>query len=70
LFLVSEATPPIITVHGDQDSVVPYEQATALHESLSTTNRLVTMQGGNHSGFTDKQYQDAYRAIFEFLDDL
>jgi hypothetical protein len=28
------------------------------------------MQGGNHSGFTDKQYQDAYRAIFEFLDDL
>ena len=70
LFLVSENTPPIITVHGDLDSVVPFEQATALHESLSTPNRLVTMEGGNHSGFSDTQYQNAYRAIFEFINDL
>ena len=70
LFLVSEDTPPIITVHGDQDSVVPFEQATALHESLSTPNRLVTMEGGNHSGFSDTQYQDAYRAIFDFISEL
>ncbi|MGB0996720.1 MAG: alpha/beta hydrolase fold domain-containing protein [Pseudomonadales bacterium] len=70
LFLVSENTPPIITVHGDRDSVVPFEQATALHESLSTPNRLVTMEGGNHSGFSDTQYQNAYRAIFEFINDL
>ena len=70
LFLVSENTPPIITVHGDRDSIVPFEQATALHESLSTPNRLVTMEGGNHSGFSDTQYQNAYRAIFEFINDL
>ena len=69
LFLVSENTPPIITVHGDRDSVVPFEQATALHESLSTPNRLVTMEGVS-SGFSDTQYQNAYRAIFEFINDL
>ena len=38
LILVTENTPPIITVHGDVDTVVPYEQASTLHESLSTTN--------------------------------
>ena len=70
LFLVSENSPPIITVHGDRDSVGPFEQATALHESLSTTNQLVTMEGGNHSGFSDDQYQSAYREIFAFINDL
>ena len=70
LFLVSENTPPVITIHGDLDSVVPYEQATALHESLSTVNRLITVKGGNHSGFTNAQYQDAYQAIFRFINEL
>ena len=70
LFLVTENTPPIITVHGDVDTVVPYEQASALHESLSTTNRLITIEDGNHSGFSDAQYQDAFHAIFQFIDDL
>lgn len=70
LFLVGENTPPIISVHGDLDSVVPYEQATALHESLSTTNRLITMEGSNHGGFSDDQYQNALQAIFQFIGDL
>jgi fermentation-respiration switch protein FrsA (DUF1100 family) len=50
--------------------VVPYEQATALHESLSTVNRLVTVKGGNHSGFTNAQYQEAYQTIFRFINEL
>ena len=70
LFLVTENTPPVITVHGDVDTVVPYEQASALHESLSTTNRLITIEDGNHSGFSDAQYRDAFQAIFQFIDDL
>jgi acetyl esterase/lipase len=70
LFLVTENTPPIITVHGDVDTVVPYEQASALHESLSTANRLITIEDGNHSGFSDAQYRDAFQAIFQFIDDL
>ena len=70
LFLVTENTPPIITVHGDVDTVVPYEQASALHESLSTTNRLITIEDGNHSGFSDAKYRDAFQAIFQFIDDL
>jgi len=67
LSLVSADAPPIITMHGTADKVVPYEQAENLHASLSTRNRLVTLEGGTHGGFTDSQYQEAMTAIFEFL---
>ena len=69
LFLVSASAPPIITIHGTADKVVPYEQAEKLHASLSTRNRLVTLEGGTHGGFTDSQYQEAMTAIFEFLEE-
>ena len=67
LFLMSEATPPVITIHGTLDSVVPYEQATALHESLSSPNELVSIEGANHGGFSDQAFQRAYTDIFAFL---
>ncbi|XOV84876.1 MAG: alpha/beta fold hydrolase [bacterium] len=67
MYLISDNAPPIITIHGDKDSVVPYDQAESLHASLTTPNVLKTMRDGNHSGFTDKQYNEAMTAIFEFL---
>jgi fermentation-respiration switch protein FrsA (DUF1100 family) len=57
-------------VHGDQDTRVPFDQATALHESLDSQNELITIQNGNHSGFSDQQYAEAYDAIFDFLEAL
>ena len=68
LYLVGDNSPPIISIHGTDDSVVPYEQGEALHASLNTPNELVSIKGGNHSGFTDEQYGTAYAAIFEFLE--
>ncbi|MCR9260344.1 MAG: alpha/beta hydrolase [Pseudomonadaceae bacterium] len=68
LYLISDNAPAIITIHGDKDSVVPFDQAESLHASLTTPNELLMQAGGNHSGFTDKQYKAAYTAIFKFLD--
>ncbi len=67
MYLINDKAPPIISIHGTDDTVVPYEQGESLHASLSTPNELVTLNGGNHSGFTDVQYQHAYARIFEFL---
>ncbi|MCZ6617414.1 MAG: alpha/beta hydrolase [Gammaproteobacteria bacterium] len=64
---ITDDAPPIITIHGTDDSVVPYDQAEALHSSLSTPNRLVTLTDGKHGGFSDTQYQEAMASIFEFL---
>ncbi|HMU33549.1 MAG TPA: alpha/beta hydrolase [Pyrinomonadaceae bacterium] len=62
--------PPIITIHGDKDSVVPYSQGTRLKEALDKAhvpNRLFTVKGGDHGMFTQEQYKMAYSEIWDFL---
>lgn len=68
---ITASTPPIISVHGKKDSVVPYEQAVTLHGLLTKAgikNELVTIDDGKHLGFTDKEYQHIYTRIFKFLE--
>jgi acetyl esterase/lipase len=70
---ITPSTPPIISVHGKKDSVVPYEQAVTLHELLKKAgirNELVSIEDGKHLGFTDKEYQYIYTRIFDFLDQI
>ncbi len=72
---VRNNSPPIISVHGDKDPVVPYDQATRLHKALDgagATNQLVTIKGGGHGGYsvfpwTNEQDWEAYKTVFEFL---
>ncbi len=66
--LIGRSVPPILTIHGTADSVVPFDQAYRLHDLLETPNELLELEGGTHSGFTDTQYQQAYRKIFDFLE--
>ncbi len=62
---------PIITIHGDQDDVVPYSQSVRLHEALTKAgvkNELVTIPGGKHGFFSDEETLAAYEKIWKFLD--
>ena len=62
--------PPIITIHGDADSVVPYGHAVQLHQALDKAgvpNELFTVKGGGHGGFSDEDNHKAYSAIWRFL---
>jgi acetyl esterase/lipase len=62
--------PPILTIHGDADPIVPYEHAIQLHQKLDAarvTNRLHTVPGGGHGVFSAEQYQEAYQVIRSFL---
>ncbi len=68
VMLINDDAPPIITIHGTADTVVPFDQAESFHSALTTPNELVSLKDGNHSGFTDDQYQQALRAIFSFID--
>ena len=46
--------PPVITIHGDKDTLVPHAQARRLHAALDKAgvpNKLVTIPGGGHGGF-------------------
>jgi len=74
LAYVRKDSPPTITVHGDKDSIIPYEQATRLRQALDragVTNQLVTVHGGHgpYAAFpwTAQQNWDAYQDVFRFL---
>jgi acetyl esterase/lipase len=67
---VSSSTPPIITIHGDKDELVPYSQAVRLHQALDNAkvpNQLYTMAGGGHGGFSAEENQRAWAAVRRFL---
>lgn len=70
LTYIREGLPPIITIHGDADPLVPYPHAVRLHEGLrksNVINRLVTIKKGDHGDFSAKDSIEAYKAIFKFL---
>jgi acetyl esterase/lipase len=70
---VTKDAPPIISIHGDADPVIPHSQAELLHNALdeaNVKNQLVTLQGGSHLGFTKEQFQFSNEQIFLFLDSI
>lgn len=70
LTYIREGLPPIITIHGDADPLVPYSHAVRLHEGLTTAkvpNQLFTVKKGDHGDFSVKDSISAYQAIFKFL---
>ena len=70
LAYVRDDLPPILSIHGNADNVVPYPEGVALHEALAETNvpnQLITIPGGGHGGFTAQQRNRIYVTIREFL---
>jgi acetyl esterase/lipase len=70
LTYVRAGLPPILSIHGEADPVVPYDQSTRLHQALTAAgvpNELVTIKGGGHGQFTDAEMEDAYQKIGAFL---
>jgi acetyl esterase/lipase len=67
---VTKDDPPIITIHGDKDALVPYQQSVRLHKALDAAgvpHELFTVPGANHGGFTYEQNQKAWAAVRAFL---
>ncbi len=67
---VRAGSPPIITIHGDRDDIVPYSQSVRLHSALDkagAVNQLVTIRGGGHGGFNRQQMIESFDAVRAFL---
>jgi len=68
--MVTKNVPPIITIHGDHDELVPYSQGVRLHQALDKAgvpNQLYTVIGGNHGGFSADETQKVWATIRQFL---
>jgi acetyl esterase/lipase len=62
--------PPVLTIHGDADPTVNYQQAVRLHEALTKAgvqNQLLTIPGGHHGNFSPEERTKIYVTIREFL---
>jgi acetyl esterase/lipase len=62
--------PPVISIHGDADPVVPYSQSVRLHEALRSARvpeKLITIPGGGHGGFSREENQRAFSEVESFL---
>jgi acetyl esterase/lipase len=70
LTYVRAGLPPIISIHGDADPLVPYNHSVRLQEALQKAgvpHELVTIPGGGHGNFSPAEWQRAYTAIQAFL---
>lgn len=70
LTYVRAGLPPVLTIHGDKDSVVPYSHGVRLKEALDKVkvpNKLHTVKNGDHGMFELKEYVSAYEEIWKFL---
>ena len=68
---IREDLPPVISIHGNADPVVPYDHAVQLHQSLNRSevvNELITVPNGLHGGFPANEMIRIYDSIFSFLD--
>ncbi len=67
---VREGLPPILTIHGDADNVVPYSHAVDLHKRLDLAgvqNKLLTVKGAGHGGFSPDETTMIDKTIRAFL---
>ncbi len=67
---VSKDDPPVLTLHGDKDALVPIEQAKALDEKMKAagaSHTLVVFEGQGH-GFDREHKKKAWNATWEFFD--
>lgn len=65
---VSESTVPMLVIHGNSDSVVPYCQGVNFSEELRKAGKLVdfiTVEGGEHGPVTFNE--DTFKAMIDFF---
>lgn len=70
LTYVRDDLPPVLSIHGDADPVVPYQHATRLHEALGgagVSNELHTVPGGGHGRFNREETIAIFETIQRFL---
>ena len=70
LTYVRAGLPPILTIHGDADRVVPYQHAVRLNDALNKAGvqtQLLTIPGGGHGNFTPEERIKIFTTIRAFL---
>jgi fermentation-respiration switch protein FrsA (DUF1100 family) len=58
---------PVLMMHGDRDSVIPFGQGQALFEKISGPKRFFTIRGGDHNDVAPRDPRAYWEAVGEFV---
>jgi fermentation-respiration switch protein FrsA (DUF1100 family) len=61
---------PVLVVHGDADTIVPYALGKELFERLDTPKQLVTLHGADHNDLFDAAHDAYWTPLRAFIDAL
>jgi fermentation-respiration switch protein FrsA (DUF1100 family) len=61
---------PVLVLHGNHDSVIPYRLGQRLYESLPEPKRFVTIEGGDHNDAAPRDAGAYWGAISAFVQSL
>lgn len=70
---INQTVPPVLTIHGDKDDCVPFDQGKRLHDALDTQhvkNELHTIKGKRHGDFDEKEMTESFKVIWKFLKEV
>jgi fermentation-respiration switch protein FrsA (DUF1100 family) len=62
-----EVPRPVLVLHGDADTVIPFEQGRRLFERLGTEKRFYRIPGGEHNDTQPRDPVAYWRAVDELL---
>jgi fermentation-respiration switch protein FrsA (DUF1100 family) len=61
---------PVLVVHGDADTIVPYTLGKELFERLDAPKQLVTLRGADHNDLFAASHQAYWTPLRAFIDGL
>jgi len=64
---IGEYHGPLLQMHGDADTVIPYEVGRKLFEKANEPKTFVTLRGHDHNDYPPKEL---HAAVKEFLERL
>jgi fermentation-respiration switch protein FrsA (DUF1100 family) len=64
---LNQARVPALVLHGDRDSVVPYELGRALFQQLAVPKRFVAIAGGDHNDMQPADPNAYWSAVDAFI---
>jgi uncharacterized protein len=64
------ARSPVLVMHGDEDTVIPFALGRALFEQIAGPKRFVTIRGGDHNDAEPPDVPAYWAAIDAFVDGL
>jgi fermentation-respiration switch protein FrsA (DUF1100 family) len=68
--LLRDFTRPVLVVHGDRDSIIPFALGREVFDALTAPKQFVTVSGGDHNDFFDESHSSYWTPITTFIDSL